>query len=158
MPLLPGKKNVGKNIKTEQEAGKPHKQAIAIALNVARRSGAKMNAGGMVKDYPRVMHLPNVHKVKLAHGGEVESPKVKLPSHEDLVNHIIAKKYSDGGAVEDNPAMDEVPGDETTGDEEDIMMADNEPVETEDKNEQGGRKDIIGRIMSQIRMKHFGRS
>ncbi len=35
MPLLKGKKNVGTNIKTEMAAGKPRKQAIAIALNVA---------------------------------------------------------------------------------------------------------------------------
>jgi hypothetical protein len=40
MPLLPGKKNIGKNIETEQEAGKPRKQAIAIALDTARKSGA----------------------------------------------------------------------------------------------------------------------
>lgn len=42
MPLLPGKKNIGTNIKTEEAAGKPRKQAIAIALDVARRSGAKI--------------------------------------------------------------------------------------------------------------------
>jgi hypothetical protein len=44
MPLLPGKKNISRNIKTEQAAGKPHKQAVAIALDVARRSGAKIAA------------------------------------------------------------------------------------------------------------------
>jgi hypothetical protein len=37
MPLLKGKKNVGKNIKTEMGHGKPRKQAIAIALAVARK-------------------------------------------------------------------------------------------------------------------------
>jgi len=42
MPLKPGKKNIGSNIKTEMEAGKPQKQAEAIALNVARKSGAKI--------------------------------------------------------------------------------------------------------------------
>lgn len=42
MPLKPGKKNIGKNIKTEEKAGKPKKQAVAIALNVARKSGAKI--------------------------------------------------------------------------------------------------------------------
>lgn len=42
MPLLPGKKNIGTNIKTEEGAGKPPKQAIAIALSVARKSGAKI--------------------------------------------------------------------------------------------------------------------
>lgn len=33
---------IGKNIKAEEEAGKPKKQAIAIALNVARKAGAKI--------------------------------------------------------------------------------------------------------------------
>lgn len=35
MPLLKGKKNIGRNIETEQAAGKPHKQAVAIALSEA---------------------------------------------------------------------------------------------------------------------------
>jgi hypothetical protein len=41
MPLKKGKKNIGKNIATEIAAGKPRKQAIAIALNVARRGKPK---------------------------------------------------------------------------------------------------------------------
>lgn len=41
MPLKPGKKNIGTNIKTEEAAGKPKKQAIAIALNVAGKSKKK---------------------------------------------------------------------------------------------------------------------
>lgn len=39
MPLLPGKKNIGRNIQIEKAHGKPKKQAIAIALDVARRGG-----------------------------------------------------------------------------------------------------------------------
>jgi len=35
MPLLKGKKNIGRNIKTEMARGKPRKQAIAIAMRVA---------------------------------------------------------------------------------------------------------------------------
>ena len=31
-----------KNVKTEMAAGKPQKQAVAIALNVARKAGAKI--------------------------------------------------------------------------------------------------------------------
>lgn len=42
MPLYGGKSNIGKNIKTEEAHGKPHKQAVAIALDVARRSGANI--------------------------------------------------------------------------------------------------------------------
>ncbi len=44
MPLKKGKskKTVSANIKTEMAHGKPQKQAVAIALDVARRSGAKI--------------------------------------------------------------------------------------------------------------------
>lgn len=44
MPLIKSasKKDIGQNIKTEEASGKPNKQAIAIALNVARKSGAKI--------------------------------------------------------------------------------------------------------------------
>ena len=40
MPLVKGKsqKAVSQNIRTEIAAGKPQKQAVAIALDVARRS------------------------------------------------------------------------------------------------------------------------
>lgn len=44
MPLKAGtsRKTIGKNIATEEKAGKPRKQAIAIGLNKARESGAKI--------------------------------------------------------------------------------------------------------------------
>ena len=42
MPLYAGKENIGRNIKTEIAHGKPQKQAIAIALSVARKGGTKI--------------------------------------------------------------------------------------------------------------------
>jgi hypothetical protein len=44
MPLKKGtsKAAVSRNIRTEAKHGKPHKQAVAIALNQARKSGAKI--------------------------------------------------------------------------------------------------------------------
>ena len=38
---MPLKKAVSENIKTEMEAGKPQKQAVAIALEVQRRAKKK---------------------------------------------------------------------------------------------------------------------
>ena len=49
MPLIKSasKKAIGKNIKTEMIQGnKSQKQAVAIALDVARRSGAKIPKKG----------------------------------------------------------------------------------------------------------------
>ena len=40
------KKSIGENIKTEEAAGKGKKQSIAIALNVARKAGAKIPSKG----------------------------------------------------------------------------------------------------------------
>lgn len=45
MPLVKGKsqKDIRQNIETEMKLGnKPRKQAVAIALNEARKSGAKI--------------------------------------------------------------------------------------------------------------------
>ena len=46
MPLNKGKsqKAISQNIKTEMAAGKGEKQAVAIALNTARKAGAKIPA------------------------------------------------------------------------------------------------------------------
>jgi len=41
MPLMSGKKNIGKNLTKLKEEGYPRKQALAIALDVMRRKKAK---------------------------------------------------------------------------------------------------------------------
>jgi len=51
MPLSMGKgrKAISENIKTEMKAGKPQKQAVAIALNVARKSGSEVPKASKMK-------------------------------------------------------------------------------------------------------------
>lgn len=42
MPLLKGKKNIGRNIKELKSSGRSQKQAVTIALSMARKSGVKI--------------------------------------------------------------------------------------------------------------------
>lgn len=51
MPLIKGssKKAISENIKREMHAGKPQKQAIAIAYSVARKSKRDKNFYGHTK-------------------------------------------------------------------------------------------------------------
>lgn len=46
------KKAIGMNIKTEMAAGKPQKQAVAIALNVQRHS-TRNHKGVFAKAFPK---------------------------------------------------------------------------------------------------------
>ena len=87
MPLLPGKRNVGANIAELQSAGHKHDQAVAIALDVARRKKraeggsatrvSKFHAGPIHSSVAgRTDHLPMT----------VESGSYVLPA--DCVSHM----------------------------------------------------------------------
>jgi hypothetical protein len=69
MPLNKGKSRaaIGENIAKEQAAGKPHKQAIAIALNTARKAGARVP------------------------GPKYDAPKSKRPSYTAAMSSMVRK-------------------------------------------------------------------
>jgi len=46
MPLIKGRKGIGRNISELEDSGRPHRQAVAIALDVARGSGADIPPRG----------------------------------------------------------------------------------------------------------------
>lgn len=87
MPLIEGKskKSLQKNIKTEVEAGKPPKQAVAIAYAVKRRNQAH---GGQVKhvEQKETMHCEKCGHTMMAMGGQVEekeAAKLGKPQMQD---------------------------------------------------------------------------
>jgi hypothetical protein len=93
MPLLAGKKNIGRNIETEQDVGKPHEQAIAIALDVARRKHKA--EGGSLKVHtpkpPTKMHTGPIHS-------SVAGRTDHLPMHVPSGSYVIpADVISAGG-------------------------------------------------------------
>jgi hypothetical protein len=85
MPLIKSgsKESVSQNIKTEIGAGKPQKQAVAIALDVARRARA---AGGGVM--PSTVHA---HLSAKVHTGPIHSAVAGRTDH--LPVHVPSGSY-----------------------------------------------------------------
>lgn len=78
------KKAFSENVSTEMHAGKPQKQALAIAYSEMRRSGHKMSKGGMCEACGGAC--------KYAGGGEVDNPNKMSPNPK-------LKGLSEGGKV-----------------------------------------------------------
>lgn len=122
MPLIKGKseKSFEKNVRTEMEAGKPQKQALAIAYSVKRKAQKKAK-GGMIKDAVEPAgiehHEAPGYVMEMAEGGQY-NPKLQashmgVPSSarsvaEAIISHIAKKKgYAEGGEVLENSAEHE---------------------------------------------------
>lgn len=135
------------------EAGKPQKQALAIAYSIKRKS-RKMSDGGQVppQDMPK---LKQDHDLPMEHPAEPEE-HVK-PEMVDALKGM-AKGGMVDEPIEDN-SMSDV-DDEFLSDESD---GEYEPLETSLDNEIGHdepdqqRSDIVSSILRSIRMKHMGR-
>lgn len=95
MPLMTGKsdKAFSHNVRAEMDAGKPQRQALAIAYAMKRR-GKKMADGGMEEE-----KASGYEKMPMGKGGFVhEEEESGYP--EDLVERIMREHcYSKGGQV-----------------------------------------------------------
>lgn len=90
MPLIHGasKEAIGKNIAAEEAAGKPRKQSIAIALDIARR--AKRANGGSVK------HVGPIHS---AVGGRTDHLALDVPSGSYVIPADIVSGLGEGNTA-----------------------------------------------------------
>lgn len=89
MPLIQGRspKSFSKNVGAEMDAGKPQKQALAIAYQIKRKNMQKKAMGGLVMgEDPRALK-----EDKYAMGGVVQGIMSGRPGMED--------KYAQGGLV-----------------------------------------------------------
>lgn len=120
MPLIEGKskKTLQKNIKTEIEAGRDPKQAVAIAYSVKRRnmahggglyanihakrqrieagSGERMRKPGS-EGAPTAQAFKQAEKTAMAEGGEVKGHKCEKCGHDMAMGGNIG--YAEGGEV-----------------------------------------------------------
>src|ERR1017187_5366615 len=79
MPLLPGKKNVGSNISELRHHDYPEKQAIAIAINTARKH---REGGGPIRI--KKSHTP---RVNMHHNGPIHSSVAGRTDHLPMTVH-----------------------------------------------------------------------
>lgn len=109
MPLMHGKskKAFSKNVKTEMEAGKPQKQALAIAYSVKRKP-KKMAGGGTTRPdggfgTVTVYEAGGGKIKKMADGGPVSAKTEKRPMPETKANdaHEIARNAAKHALVQD---------------------------------------------------------
>lgn len=200
MPLMKSKSPAAfkRNIETEMHAGKPQKQALAIAYATKRRA-AHMAKGGMVKkvqdpaavvaaSHPAAIarkiamreHVEDPHSEEMHSMGADPSP-YEAEESEDGRHMWEGGMYAEGGEVEHDLDLEErASHDQLYSDEEDMEpvfhsgMSDEEELsehdmephrldgesehgdEREHGEEESASKDVLSKIMSNLRRRHMG--
>ena len=97
MPLIKSasKKAIGKNISAEMHAGKPQKQAIAIAMSVARRV---RKGSGFYDHLTHKSIQPNEESVKTTGDGFTDSSVPKKPVTDNFYRNV---KYKSSYSVKE---------------------------------------------------------
>jgi hypothetical protein len=143
MPLKLGRSKAAfsHNVRTEMDAGKPQKQALAIAYSLKRRK-PKMAKGGIVEE--RAKSNPETEEANRDNHVDSESDrgsKIEQSILSDALSEDKSERKEDmlyhGGEVED-PTIEERPIDSMEDDE--FQVEDNE----DDSFAEGG---IVDRIM-----------
>ena len=153
MPLIQGKskKSFGKNVGKEMEAGKPQKQALAIAFSVQRKNKKKMADGGTLGDaigYPgskkkyydggevldadstgkdSTMMIRN-RRAPLEHAQELDFHDEKRSDADDAEDEREMDMLAEGGEIEDDLRKEKKVSIDDQGSERDEDMLDSHPL------------------------------
>src|SRR5581483_4165756 len=103
MPLLPGKPNIGANIKELMATGRPQKQAIAISLENARRHPMALGGNVLANNPYRPAPMLRPH---FAFGGFADPFEER-----EEARGVYDDQYHPGGLIESDSAgrTDRVP-------------------------------------------------
>jgi hypothetical protein len=176
MPLIKGKSKeaMSKNIATEMHAGKPQKQAVAIAYAVRRKHMAKGGlAGEMASRASEDIHDADcMCENCMNEGGEVMNEKLH-PHYEpeSLAHEVRARKMAKGGNVEPVDYMDE---EEPMGDQNNFLANPYDQMDDSDDSQEMGsteqdkgsepedddeprRQRRLSKIFSMVHAKHMGK-
>ena len=155
MPLMPGKskKVFSKNVETEMDAGKPQKQALAIAYSMKKRNGKKKMAEGGVADpeHPHEGKVVPRHGEYFAqtkdnkfhyiqdkeHGKQLHKSGVKVKfgvnENDDAVLHpSTPKKMAEGGMADSAKAESRPMPSKRYNDSRDLQLSDHKRPLTND--------------------------
>lgn len=103
------KASIGRNIRTEEAAGKPHNVAVAIALNTARRAGGNVGRKSTTVSGPRTRLESGYAEADSAgagispggpnaHYGTDETPAEKVGKFIDRARKVINGVLHSGGS------------------------------------------------------------
>lgn len=146
MPLMKGKSKqaFSKNVETEMNAGKPQKQALAIAYSMKKKA-KKMAEGGMADS--RLQSDAHESEMDHADGAGPEMDHANL----DLSHQSAAEKHNAAAMSEDERALNQHGADEQGPDG--TMMAEGGQI-TDNEQDEAHMEDMVGRIMAK-RQQHF---
>lgn len=108
MPLIKSAspEAVSTNISREQDAGKPHKQAVAIALETARR--AKRAKGGGIGDIPTAPGPRHVGPIISSVPGRTDSHNIQVPSGSYILPSEHVASLGEGNTLAGMKILDQM--------------------------------------------------
>jgi hypothetical protein len=157
MPLLKSKsaKAFSHNVGAEMDAGKPPKQALAIAYSIKRRNRKNMNEGEQVqKEKSLGDKIVDVYK---SFGAKDETPHEEM--NKDKANAFsqgfknATHSYSEGGEVEE--PIEEMHSEMENKD--DFLSDEDSESPFQDASDENEPHMLLSRIINKIRMRHMGK-